>query len=149
MSGLSDSAETAWLKLLLQNVDWTLIGDAGGLRGSATAGSLYLSLHTADPTDGGDQSSSEIAYTNYARIPVARSTGAFSVTGDTGSNVAALDWPTAGASGGATATHVGIGTDLTGAGVLVAVGPIAAGGVAIALNVQPHINAGALQITAA
>ena len=37
------------LKLILQNVDVTLIGDAGGLRGSVAAGSLYVSLHTANP----------------------------------------------------------------------------------------------------
>jgi hypothetical protein len=30
-------------------VDVALIGDAGGLRGSVAAGSLYVSLHTANP----------------------------------------------------------------------------------------------------
>lgn len=149
MSGLSDWAETALLKLIFQNVDWPFIGDAGGLRGSVTAGVLYLSLHTADPTDGGSQTSSEVAYTNYARISVVRSAAGWAVAGDTASNVADLDWPTAGASGGAIATHVGIGTDLSGAGHLLGVGPIPGGGVAIGLNVQPHIDAGALQAVAA
>ena len=32
----------------------TLPGDAGGLQNSATAGSFYISLHTADPDEAGD-----------------------------------------------------------------------------------------------
>jgi len=39
--------------LLFNNTNAALIGDATGLRGSSTAGSFYLSLHTATPGAGG------------------------------------------------------------------------------------------------
>ena len=60
---MTASAANAFLLLLLNNTDWANVGDAAGLQNSATAGSLYLSLHTADPTEAGNQSSNEISYT--------------------------------------------------------------------------------------
>ena len=45
---------------------------------------LYLSLHTADPTPGGNQSSNEVSYTGYARASQARSSGGFTVSEVTG-----------------------------------------------------------------
>lgn len=52
---LTNAAETAVLTLLFNNTDWANIGDAAGLQNSATAGSFYVSLHTADPTETGTQ----------------------------------------------------------------------------------------------
>lgn len=60
---MTTAAANAFLLLLLNNTDWAAVGDAGGLQNSVSAGSLYLSLHTADPTEAGDQTSSEISYT--------------------------------------------------------------------------------------
>lgn len=60
--GMTTAAATAFWNLLLTNADWAAIGDAGGLQNSASAGSLYLSLHTSSPLESGDQSSNEIAY---------------------------------------------------------------------------------------
>src|SRR5882762_5387367 len=57
---------------LFTNGSITLVGDATGLPASATVGSLYLSLHTADPGVTGDQTTSEATYTSYARVAVAR-----------------------------------------------------------------------------
>lgn len=76
---LSSEALINSLKLIFQNAAWTNIGDAGGLLPSATAGSLYVSLHTGDPGSGGDQSTNECAYTSYARVAVARSAGGWTV----------------------------------------------------------------------
>lgn len=45
----TNSFETALMQHIYQNADIALIGDATGLRGATTAGSLYVSLHTADP----------------------------------------------------------------------------------------------------
>ena len=40
--------------------------------------SMYLALHTADPGElGNSQSTSEIAYTGYARVAIARSSSGF------------------------------------------------------------------------
>ena len=43
---LSDSAETDLLKLLFQNVTWAGVGDATGVVGSTTAGSIYIAVGT-------------------------------------------------------------------------------------------------------
>lgn len=69
---MTNAAETALLTLIFNNTDWANVGDAGGLQNSATAGSFYISLHTADPGETGSQTTSETAYTNYARVAVAR-----------------------------------------------------------------------------
>jgi hypothetical protein len=120
----SNSLETSLLSHILNNADIANIGDATGLRGSTGAGSLYLSLHTADPGEAGTQETSEIAYTSYARFAVARSGAVWTVTG----NSAVLASPpasfTAGTGGSGTATHFGLGTASSGAGVLLYKGAI-------------------------
>ena len=60
--GMSNAAATAFLNLFFINTDWANIGDAAGLQNSAAAGSLYLSLHTSSPGEGGTQATNEIAY---------------------------------------------------------------------------------------
>lgn len=61
--GMTNAAATNFLNHLFANADWANIGDATGLRGSSTAGSLYLSLHTSSPGEAGDQTTNEISYT--------------------------------------------------------------------------------------
>ena len=119
----SNSWETDLRNLLFINANAALIGDATGLRGSTTPGSLFVSLHTADPGEAGDQSTSEVAYTSYARIGVARSGAGFVVTGNSVSPAAAVNFPT-GTGGTGTATHFGIGTASTGTGKLLYKGAI-------------------------
>lgn len=84
---------------------------------------LFVSLHTADPGEAGDQTTSEIAYTSYARVAVARSGSGFTVTGNSVSPAANIDFPT-GTGGSGTATHFGIGTAASGAGKLLYKGNI-------------------------
>jgi len=122
MAGKSDTWEQGLIDLLFKNVDFTEVGDSGGLLGSASAGNLYFSLHTADPTDAGDQTSSEIGYTSYARVAVARGAG-FTRTGSSVSPAAAVTFPT-GTGGSGTATHFGVGTAASGAGKLLYAGAI-------------------------
>jgi hypothetical protein len=76
---------------------------------------LQISLHTADPGEAGDQTTSEIAYTSYARVAVARTSGGFTVTANSVSPVANIDFPT-GTGGSGTATHWAVGTAASGAG---------------------------------
>ena len=52
---MSNAAEQALLDLLFLNTDWANVGDAAGLQNSATAGSFYIALHTADPGEAGSQ----------------------------------------------------------------------------------------------
>jgi hypothetical protein len=119
----SNAWETALLQLLFNNTNAANIGDATGLRGSSTAGSLYISLHTADPGEAGDQTTSEAAYTSYARVAVARSGAGFTVTANSVSPAANIDFP-AGTGGSGTATYWGVGTSPSGAGVLLYSGAI-------------------------
>lgn len=145
MAALTNTSETNLLKLLFQNVDWANIGDATGLRGSSVAGSFYFALFTADPTESGS-TSNECAYTGYARKAVARSTGEFSVTNDTVTNINDIEFDLC-TAGSETATHGAIMTALSG-GVMVAHGALAAS-LAISANIRPRIVAGAFTGTAA
>ena|GEM_PF-5303182 len=61
--GMPNTTANNLLLLLLNNTTWANIGDPTGIVGSTSAGSLYLSLHTADPGDSGNQTTSEVSYT--------------------------------------------------------------------------------------
>lgn len=78
---------------------------------------IYASLHTADPGEAGDQTTSESAYTSYARVAVARTSGGWTVTANSVSPVASITFP-AGTGGSGTVTHFGVGKSVSGAGVL-------------------------------
>lgn len=113
----TNTFENDLLLLVFNNTDIALIGDAAGLQNSAAAGSLYISLHTADPGEAGSQTTNETAYTNYVRVGVARSGSGWTVSGNQVSNAAAIAFAACGVTG-ATITHFGIGTDASGAGKL-------------------------------
>lgn len=142
------SKTTAWendlLLLLGNNVTSALIGDATGLRGSTAAGQLFLSLHTADPGEGGNQSTSEATYTSYARVGVNRASGAggFSITGNAMALVSNMSFP-AGTGGGGTATHWGLGTSASGAGKLLYKGTLTPN-IVMGNGITPIINAGTI-----
>lgn len=84
---------------------------------------LYVSLHTADPGEAGNQQSNEIAYTSYARVAVARTSGGWTVSGASVSPAANIDFP-AGTGGSGTATHFAVGTLASGAGKILYSGTI-------------------------
>lgn len=137
----SDTWENGLLLLLFNNTAFAGVGDTNGLQPSATAGSLYVSLHTADPGEAGNQSTNEISYTGYARVAVARSSGGWTVTGNSVSPAATVSFPRSTGGTGGTVTHVGIGTAASGAGKLLysgAVNPT----VAVANGVLPEIGTG-------
>jgi hypothetical protein len=115
--------ENDLLLLIFNNTNIANIGDAGGLRGSVAAGSLYLSLHTADPGEAGDQTTNEVAYTGYARVAVARSGAGFVVTGNSVSPAANVDFGACTAAP-ATYTYWAIGTAASGAGKILYKGVI-------------------------
>lgn len=124
----SNTLESDLLKLIFQNVAATLIGDAAGLLGSAGAGSLYVSLHTADPGEAGDQTTNEATYTNYVRVAVVRSSGGWTVSGTAPTQVANAAAINFAQSGGVanTITHFGVGTASSGAGKLLYSGALTA-----------------------
>lgn len=143
---MSNASEANLLDLLFLNIDWANVGDAAGLQNSAVAGNFYLALHTADPGEAGNQSTNEVAYTNYARVAVPRSGSGFSRTGNTVSNAALVQFPTCGVTG-ATATHWSIGVASSGATEYIISGALGAS-LAIANTIQPQFAIGALTATA-
>lgn len=139
----TDQLENKLLSLYFENADAANIGDAGGLRGSVTAGSVYISLHTSDPGETGDQTTNETAYTNYARVAVARSTAGWSVAAGVADNDAAITFPACGVTG-ATITHVGIGYAASAAGSRDMNGTAS---LVVSTGVTPQFAIGALDIT--
>lgn len=98
---------------IAQNANLANLGDATGLRGSTTAGSGYVALHTADPT-AGDQTTSEATYTSYARVAVARTSGGFTCTAGNITNTALVTFPAC-TGGSSTCTHFSVGSASSGA----------------------------------
>lgn len=141
----SNSFENSLLQLLFNNVDIANIGDAGGLQNSASAGSLYLALHTADPGEAGDQTTNECAYTSYARIAVARTVGGWTVATNTATNTALAQFPEC-TGGSETITHVSIGVASAGASVILYSGALTASR-SVSSGIQPQFAATALTVT--
>lgn len=113
--GKNNTASNGWLNLLFQATTFANI--ANNASGSPLT-SLYVSLHTADPTASGSQTSNEISYTGYARVAVARSSSGWSTSSaQSVSPVSNIQFP-AGTGGSGTAAYFGIGSASSGAGVL-------------------------------
>ena len=113
----SNAFENDLLLLIFNNTDIANVGDAAGLQNSVTAGSLYVSLHTADPGETGTQATSETSYTGYARVAVARSGAGWTVSGTAPTQVVNAATVTFGTStvGTPTITHFGVGLESAGA----------------------------------
>jgi len=98
------------LKLIFQA---TAIADLADNDATSPATTLTVALHTADPGEAGDQTTSETAYTGYARQTVARTSGGWTVTNNSVSPVANIDFPECTASPGAAITHFSVGTGVS------------------------------------
>lgn len=141
----TNTFENELLLLIFNNDTMSAVGDATGIVGSGADGSLYVSLHTADPGEAGDQTTNETSYTNYARVAVARSGAGWTVSGNTASNAALVQFPQCGVTG-ATLTHFGIGTASTLAGKLLYKGALTSS-LAVSSGIQPQFAAGDLDVT--
>lgn len=95
----SNDFENDLLLLVFNNTNIANVGDVTGLRGSTVAGNLYVALHTADPGEAGKQNTSETAYTNYARVAVARSGAGWTVAANNVVNAGAVNFPQCGVTG--------------------------------------------------
>jgi len=141
----TNAFEAALIALIFNNTNAANIGDATGLRGSSTAGVFYISLHTADPGEAGNQSTSETSYGSYARQSVARSGAGLTCSGDTASNAATISFPQ-NTSGTPTITHVGLGTDVSGSGNLLITAALTTP-LAMLVGYTPQFSAGELDFT--
>lgn len=129
---ISNTTENAILDLIFSATTWANYAI------NATASpetNIVVALHTADPADAGTQSTSEAAYTSYARVNVARSTGWTAASSGSVSPAASVDFPASGASG-TTITHFSTGKSGGGASAILFSG-----------TVTPNIAIGAAGIT--
>jgi hypothetical protein len=85
-------------------------------------------------------------YTNYARVAVARTAGAWVISGDTASNAALVQFPQCGATG-ATITYVGVGVSPTAgdSGQLLFSGQLSSA-LTVANLIQPQFAAGDIDV---
>ena len=98
---LSNAFENNVLLLVFNATAWA---DYAQDDGSSPHTNVHTALATGDPGDTGTMSTSEATYTNYARVNVARSGSGFTVTANSVSPAANIDFP-AGAGGSGTVTH--------------------------------------------
>jgi hypothetical protein len=117
---MGNTFENDLLKLIFQG---TAIANIADNAGTSPLTNLYYSLHTADPGEAGDQTTSEVTYTSYARVAVARTSGGHTVTNNSVSPAANIDFP-AGTGGSGTATHFVVGTASSSTGKLLFSGTV-------------------------
>lgn len=101
----------------------TAIADIAENDSSGPLTNLYVALHSADPGDAGTQATSEVAYTTYARVAVARSAAGWTVADNQVSNTAAITFATP-TAGTATATWASVGVAASGASKILHRGPL-------------------------
>lgn len=144
----SNAFENSMLLNIFQNSTIANVGDATGLRGSTTAGSLYVALHTADPGEAGDQTTSEATYTGYARVGVVRTSSGWTVSGTAPTQAANAAAVTFGActAGSNTLTHFSVGLATSGASVIIASGALTAS-LAVSAGITPSFAIGQLTVT--
>lgn len=97
---IANTTENAILDLIFRATAWSNYADNAA---SSPQTNIGISLHTADPTDSGDASSSEATYTSYTRVNVGRATGFNAASGGSTSPAANIDFP-AGTGGSGTVT---------------------------------------------
>ena len=118
MSGKSKLHQTALLQLVFQAVIATGYTNIALNASASPLTNLYVALHTADPTNAGTQASSEISYTGYARVAVARTTSGWTVSGASPTQVvpaATIVFPASTGGTGGTVTYWSVGVASSGA----------------------------------
>lgn len=105
---------------------------------------LYVALHTGDPGEAGDQTTSEAAYAGYTRIGVNRNSGGFTVSGNQASNTAEVLFPTS-TNGPEVITHVSVGVNASGASKILYKGALSSS-LTVNNNIAPRFVAGAIVV---
>lgn len=120
----------------------TAIANLADDAASSPLTNLYVSLHTIGSGDGpgeaGNQTTNETSYGAYARVAVARSAGGWTISANSVSPVAAIDFAEC-TSGTATITHFAIGTASSGTGKILYYGTVTPN-ISVAANVTPRLT---------
>jgi hypothetical protein len=105
---IADVTESAILALIFNATTWANYA----INATTTPETnIIVAGHTADPGEAGAQNTTEIAYTSYARVNVARTSGGWTIAGTNPTQatpVAAINFP-AGSGGSGTMTHFSTG----------------------------------------
>lgn len=144
----SNQFQSDILKLVFQNLALANIGNAAGLQPSSAAGSLYVALHTANPGAGGTQTTSEAAYTGYARVAVSRASGGWTISGTSPTsitNAAPVTFPAA-TGGSETETYFSIGYEASGSTPILVSGALNSS-LAVSNGITPAFATGQLATT--
>lgn len=109
--GKATATSNSFLNLVYRAVAWANIADNAA---TSPLTNTFAALHTADPGAAGTQTTSEAAYTSYARVSVARTTGGWGAAASGAvSPAAAITFP-AGTGGTGTGTHFSTGVATSG-----------------------------------
>lgn len=139
---LSNAHETTLLALMFTNVAMANFGDASGLQPAATVGSTQLALSTGTLADTDTLlTSSEVAYTGYARPTQARSAAGWTVAGNQASNAALISFGND-TTGTQTAHSLGLG--FIASGNVLSLWAILTADLIINIGVNPQFAIGAL-----
>lgn len=102
---IANVTESNILKLIFNATAWANYADNAA---GTPQTNIHVGLQTADPGEAGTMNTSESAYTSYARVNVARTTGGWTETAGSVSPVANIDFP-AGTGGSGTVTNFATG----------------------------------------
>ena len=111
-NALSAAFRNDIMKLIFNAVAIANIADNAA---AAPLTNIYVALHTADPGAAGDQTTSEIAYTGYARVAVVRTNAGWVIVANSASPVAAITFGAMTAGVGGVVTHASVGVAASGA----------------------------------
>lgn len=136
--GKGSTFDNDLLKLIFQATPIANIADNAA---SSPATQLYFSLHTADPGAGGSQTTSEAAYTSYARVGVARTSSGFTVSGNSCILASPINFPTPSGGAGEIEAYFAVGSAPTGAGKIFYHGPITPS-ITILVGTAPQLTTG-------
>lgn len=115
--------ENDWLKLVFNATPIARLADNAASSGYTT---LYASLHSTDPGEAGAQNTNEVSYSSYARVSITRSSTGWTVTANSVSPAANVDFPagTSTSGGAPVAMYFAVGTDVSGTGYLMYSGTV-------------------------
>ncbi len=130
------------VNLMYRAAAWANVADNAA---SSPLTNTYVSLHTASPGTGDDQTTNETTYSSYARQAVARSTGWDAASGGATANAATISFPQCGVTG-ATLSHVAVGTAASSTGHVWHQGALNSS-LAVSSGITPQFAAGALTVT--
>ena len=103
---IGNTTENAIMLLIFNATAWANYADNAA---TVPQTNVHTALHTADPGEAGTMSTTEAAYTSYARVNVARTSGGWTVTANSVSPVAEIAFTIAGATAAETETHFSVG----------------------------------------